>query len=333
MFTCASSSRAEAISPTSCSRTGSRLDGEADRGLGRSQSSVSRSRSARSRLSIGLQLPCSGRTAVRRRPRSHRRSTGVLLPPHVHPGSSEVSRIATAHGDRRKARGVEAAQHFPPPGVHRLKRPGGGSELLDLRDYMPGDPPKMIAWKPSARKDKLFTKEFESEVPVRCTLFVDASESTRHRKQADEDHQAGESGRGRGRSHRCRSRPRGAGSLRRDTTRRSCGRSDPAARDRHAAPAGRGSRPNHASRPVRGRQRAGATGVSDRSRIISRADAQALEHDAGADVLVAGESTIADFGGSSSSRFRCCLCAAVQSPALPVCSSDAQSRCSLLLPS
>ena len=66
-----------------------------------------------------------------------------------------------------------------PPGIHRMRRAGSGSELLELRDYRPGDPPKMIAWKPSARRDKLITKEFETEVPVRCTFFVDASQSVR----------------------------------------------------------------------------------------------------------------------------------------------------------
>jgi len=66
-----------------------------------------------------------------------------------------------------------------PPGIHRFHRPGSGSELLDLRDYLPGDPPKTIAWKVSARRDRLITKEFESEVPVRCTLFVDTSNSVR----------------------------------------------------------------------------------------------------------------------------------------------------------
>jgi uncharacterized protein (DUF58 family) len=68
---------------------------------------------------------------------------------------------------------------LPPPGIHRLRRAGSGSELLDLRDYMPGDPPKTIAWKVSARRDRLVTKEFESEVPVRTTLFVDTSNSVR----------------------------------------------------------------------------------------------------------------------------------------------------------
>src|SRR5262245_18310340 len=82
--------------------------------------------------------------------------------------------------------GAEAEQRadkrfnlLPPPGVHRHRRPGSGSELLDLRDYRPGDPPKRIAWKASARRDKLITREFESEVPLRCTLFVYSSDSVR----------------------------------------------------------------------------------------------------------------------------------------------------------
>src|SRR5260370_37703479 len=48
---------------------------------------------------------------------------------------------------------------LPPPGMHRFRRPGSGSELLDLRDYRPGDPPKTIAWKISARRDRLISKD------------------------------------------------------------------------------------------------------------------------------------------------------------------------------
>jgi len=80
---------------------------------------------------------------------------------------------------RGTARGVKRMNALPPPGVHRLKRPGGGDELLDLRDYRPGDEPKMIAWKASARRDALITKVIESDVPVRCILFVDTSEAVR----------------------------------------------------------------------------------------------------------------------------------------------------------
>jgi uncharacterized protein (DUF58 family) len=80
-----------------------------------------------------------------------------------------------------KGRFPTAKRHnlLPFIGAHRHQRPGSGSELLDLRDYLPGDPPKMIAWKASARRDRLMTKEFESEVPIRCTLFMDTSVSVR----------------------------------------------------------------------------------------------------------------------------------------------------------
>jgi uncharacterized protein (DUF58 family) len=83
---------------------------------------------------------------------------------------------------------ADARGHIPAPkrhnlipflGTHPHRRPGTGSDLLDLRDYLPGDPPKMIAWKASARRDRLITKELESEVPIRCTLFLDTSNSVR----------------------------------------------------------------------------------------------------------------------------------------------------------
>ncbi len=81
--------------------------------------------------------------------------------------------------EQARQRALKAFNQLPPPGVHRLRRAGIGSELLDLRDYRPGDPPKMIAWKVSARRDQLITKEFESEVPVRCWLVVDGGRSLR----------------------------------------------------------------------------------------------------------------------------------------------------------
>jgi uncharacterized protein (DUF58 family) len=74
---------------------------------------------------------------------------------------------------------VKTQNTLPLLGTHRHPRPGSGSELFDLRDYLSGDPPKMIAWKISARRDRLITRELESEVPIRCMLFVDASNSVR----------------------------------------------------------------------------------------------------------------------------------------------------------
>jgi len=68
---------------------------------------------------------------------------------------------------------------IPAHGIHRHLQSGSGSELLNLRDYQMGDPPKRIAWKISARRDALTTKDYESEVPIRATLFVDGSASMR----------------------------------------------------------------------------------------------------------------------------------------------------------
>lgn len=92
-------------------------------------------------------------------------ATYLVLPP-----------LADAEGNRRA---TKTHNILPPPGIHRFKHSGGGSELHNLREYRPGDPPKMIAWKTSARRDQLITKEFESDVPIRCTLFVDVSQSVR----------------------------------------------------------------------------------------------------------------------------------------------------------
>ena len=74
---------------------------------------------------------------------------------------------------------VKRINALPQHGIHRLQRSGMGSELLELREYAAGDPPKSIAWKVSARRDKLMTRQYESEVPVRLQLFVDGSIGTR----------------------------------------------------------------------------------------------------------------------------------------------------------
>ncbi len=74
---------------------------------------------------------------------------------------------------------IKRQNSLPQHGIHRLQRSGTGAELLELREYAPGDPPKSIAWKVSARRDNLMTRKYESEVPVRVHLFVDGSFSTR----------------------------------------------------------------------------------------------------------------------------------------------------------
>lgn len=68
---------------------------------------------------------------------------------------------------------------IPRQGIHRHQRAGIGFELLELREYVDGDPPKSIAWKASARREKLMSRQYETEVPVRVQLILDGTASTR----------------------------------------------------------------------------------------------------------------------------------------------------------
>ena len=58
-------------------------------------------------------------------------------------------------------------------GHHRHTSAGLSSELMGIRDYRIGDPPRTIAWKPTARLGKMMTCEYENEVPIRATILVD----------------------------------------------------------------------------------------------------------------------------------------------------------------
>ena len=73
----------------------------------------------------------------------------------------------------------KSRNQLPPPGIHRFLHPGIGTDLLEIREYQPGDSPRSIAWKVTARRGEFMTKQYESEVPVRCTLLVDVSRSVR----------------------------------------------------------------------------------------------------------------------------------------------------------
>ncbi len=60
--------------------------------------------------------------------------------------------------------------------VHRDKR-GFGLEIRELRDFVPGDPFKHIAWRATARRGKLIAREFESDLSLSVWLSLDVSPS------------------------------------------------------------------------------------------------------------------------------------------------------------
>lgn len=57
--------------------------------------------------------------------------------------------------------------------------PGGGTELREIRELVPGDAFKTIAWKASARAGKLMVREVESEVQENLYVVLDISGTMR----------------------------------------------------------------------------------------------------------------------------------------------------------
>ncbi len=111
-----------------------------------------------------------------------RDASGLFLAERMH-RESRVLRVLPAYGQASDMRpAIKRVNSVPQHGIHQLRRAGLGSELLELREYQPGDPPKSIAWKVSARRGKLMTRQYESEVPVRVTLLIDAGGNVRSGK-------------------------------------------------------------------------------------------------------------------------------------------------------
>lgn len=92
---------------------------------------------------------------------------------------SEIRIYPPVAGRRHQPALVKFYNRFLHHGIHVHRKGGTGSELLELRDYVPGDPPQSVAWRPSARREELVTRVFESEVPMRVTVFLDGSASMR----------------------------------------------------------------------------------------------------------------------------------------------------------
>ena len=85
--------------------------------------------------------------------------------PRAHPGALVP---AMGGGDR------------PSPGASEspsLRMRGSGQALHELRDYVPGDPWKLIAWKATARRGRLAVRELEADTRLSALLLVDLSPS------------------------------------------------------------------------------------------------------------------------------------------------------------
>jgi len=61
-------------------------------------------------------------------------------------------------------------------GERELNNPGYEAGILSIRDYVPGDPPKYINWKSTAKTGRLKTKELSGAERRQVTIDLDAME-------------------------------------------------------------------------------------------------------------------------------------------------------------
>lgn len=64
-------------------------------------------------------------------------------------------------------------------GRHIAGRAGGGLELRELREYVPGDPLKTVAWKATARRRRPLVRAFEEETVRRVQVLLDIGPTMR----------------------------------------------------------------------------------------------------------------------------------------------------------
>jgi uncharacterized protein (DUF58 family) len=55
---------------------------------------------------------------------------------------------------------------------------GAGAEVLRLREYLDGDPPRVIDWKATARAGRLISREFAQDHALQIVIVVDAGRSS-----------------------------------------------------------------------------------------------------------------------------------------------------------
>lgn len=58
-------------------------------------------------------------------------------------------------------------------GEHRSRRPGQGGDLIDLREFVPGDRLRSIHWRAYARHQKLFVRRTQSDADTEFVLCLD----------------------------------------------------------------------------------------------------------------------------------------------------------------
>jgi len=95
---------------------------------------------------------------------------------------SSVNQLLSAHPSLQP-RPSRASQHPGPAGITPNSSRGSGTEFDDLRPFQPGDDPKQIDWRATARSQQTLVRSYLSEFQQPLYLVVDRSSSMRFGSQ------------------------------------------------------------------------------------------------------------------------------------------------------
>ncbi len=133
---------------------------------------------ARTEFGFRLVAPAAGRVVLHGLAVSLRGPLSLFEVPLYFPNPLTIKVLPRAARHRAlRHRAASAGSDRSGPTV--LRRRGGGTELYELRELVPGDPFKSIAWKASARAGKLMVKEVEHEVQRTRWIVLDVSGTMR----------------------------------------------------------------------------------------------------------------------------------------------------------
>jgi uncharacterized protein (DUF58 family) len=68
-------------------------------------------------------------------------------------------------------------------GMHKSPHKGFSIEFAEHREYTPGVDPRHIDWRVLGRRDKLYVKQYEEEISLRCQLLLDKSASMGYKSE------------------------------------------------------------------------------------------------------------------------------------------------------
>lgn len=133
----------------------------------------------RTEFSFRLVAPAAGRVVLHGLAVTLRGPLGLFEVPLYFPNPLAIKVLPRAAA--RSRGGARTATALPVERSTRslVRRRGGGTDLHELRELVPGDPFKSIAWKASARAGKLMVREVEREVQELRYVVLDVSGTMR----------------------------------------------------------------------------------------------------------------------------------------------------------